>query len=441
MPRLNNRAYTLLADELKRLVKGPLEAVRRDIVLRRLVKFTLEEGTPLTYGEIKAAIEDIFPEFNEVILQKAARANRGSNKLGLLKVAVIGLTASVGGLWVLNLPYPMIRWPVARVAPIVLLPSYISMDHSYRQAISLVEQADQLVNQATSAQDIDLGSEKVAESQKHLDRLPVWFLGYFPKTYCTFFGCTWRFTVDEFRVARQEIGRMEAKIFQEQNAFTLLEEGTTAVDAAKAQYQAAPTTEEKTAAAIAWQGGMDKLNEIPPETLAGRQAQTKLNAYRRDFEQVAGLLAGGSRSNSLIDAAKQFAWTASTEAQNPPHSKETWQRLVGLWEEAIDRLEQIPVDDAGYDEAQRMLAEYTNNLGIVQGKLTFEQNAVAAWDLAQSRNALLWGRSSDMSPGEYAREVQVIINELDKIEAGTTPYDQAQALLLSLTAEQQKAAP
>ena len=246
MPRLNQRAYKLLANELKRLVQGPLEEVRRDIVLRRLAKFTLQEGPSLTYDEIKAAIIDIFPTFSEAVLQKAARANRGSmGKFGLIKTAVVGLTLSAGGIWVLNLPYPMIRWPVARTLPIVLLPSYISMDHSYRQAISLVEQADQLVNQATSVQDIELGTEKVDQAQTHLDRLPVWFLGYFPQTYCTLFSCSWRFTLDEFQGARQAVGRMEAKIFQEQNAFTLLAEGTAEVDVAKADYQAAQTPEEQ----------------------------------------------------------------------------------------------------------------------------------------------------------------------------------------------------
>jgi hypothetical protein len=442
MPRLNHRAYTLLKDELNRLVKGPLEEVRRDIVLRRLTKFTLQEGPSLTYAEIKAAIEDIFPEFREAVLQKAARINRSSmGKLGLIKTAILGLSISAGGIWVLNLPYPMIRWPVARTMPIVLLPSYISMDHSYRQAISLVEQADQLVNQATSVQDIELGVEKVDQAQTHLDRLPVWFLGYFPQTYCTLFSCSWRFTLDEFQAARQAVGRMEAKIFQEQNAFTLLEAGSTEVDAAKVQYQEAQTTEAKTTAAIAWQGGMDKLNEIPAETLAGRQAQTKLNAYRRDFEQVSGLLAGDNRSTTLIEAAQQFAWTASTEAQNPPHSQATWQRITELWQAAIARLEQIPIEDAGYSEAQQMLAEYTNKLGIVQGQLEIEQNSIIAWDNAQQRNTALWGRSSDMSPGDYAREVQAIINELEKIESGTTPHEQAQTLLRSLEAELQKAAP
>ncbi|HEY9890176.1 MAG TPA: hypothetical protein V6D02_17345, partial [Candidatus Obscuribacterales bacterium] len=219
MSRLNHRAYTILAKEVNRLVQDPLESVRRDIILRRLNKLCAQAGTPLTYAELKAEIEDIFPDFDDKILQKAARANqRSSGKLGLVGAAIAGTALAVGGVWVLNLPYPMIRWPVSKTIPIVLLPSFMSMDHHYRQSIALVEQADQLVNQATSAQDIDLGADKAQQAQHHLDQLPVWFLGYYPQRYCSLFSCGWRFTYDEFEEARKAIGRMEAKVFQEENA-------------------------------------------------------------------------------------------------------------------------------------------------------------------------------------------------------------------------------
>ena len=137
MRRLNNRAYEILAREIKRLVRDPLETVRRDIVLRRLNKLKLQSGEPLTYEELKAEIEDIFPEFDPQILRRAAKANRQSGKLRLLGIAAIGTAVAAGGIWVLNLPYPMIRWPVSRTMPLVLLPSYLSMDRNYRQAISL----------------------------------------------------------------------------------------------------------------------------------------------------------------------------------------------------------------------------------------------------------------------------------------------------------------
>lgn len=112
-------------------------------------------------------------------------------------------------LWVVNLPYPMIRLPVARTAPILLLPSYMSMDYHYRRAIARVEQADQLINQATSAADLTLGEVKVKEAQQHLDALPVWFLGYWPQ-YTFWFG--WQFTLDEFKTAKH-LDRNKPKTF------------------------------------------------------------------------------------------------------------------------------------------------------------------------------------------------------------------------------------
>lgn len=435
MHRLNQRAFRILTEELKRITTGPVDGVKRDIVLRRLAKLQLQAGTPLTYEEIKAEIQDIFPEFDDKVLRRAARANRGNATLGKVKVVVVGTVAAVGGVWVLNLPYPMIRWPVAKVAPIVLMPSYVSMDHSYRQAIALVEQADQLINQATSPADLDIGAEKATAAQKHLDRLPVWFLGYFPQTYCTWVQCSWRFTLDEFEAARKLVGRIDATLFQEKNALTLLEQGTAEVEQAKQQYQNADTVEAKTAAATLWQRGMDKLNEIPAATLAGRMAQTKLDAYSRDFAQVSGLLAGDSRSNSLIEAAKGFAYNASLEAQNPPHTADDWRRIVDLWREAIARLERIPIEDVGYAEAQKMLVEYTTKLGVIERNLAAEERSQRAWESAEAKQIQLLGRADTMSPSAYASAAQSIISDLNRIEPNTTKYDLAQTWLKNIQAE------
>ncbi|MDB9526661.1 hypothetical protein PN498_11720 [Oscillatoria sp. CS-180] len=432
MSRLNNQAYEILAREVERLVQDPLEGVRRDIILRRLNRLRQQDGPPLTYAQIKAELEDIFPEFDDNVLRRAARVNQRTGRWGVIRNTALGLAITAGGIWVLNLPYPMIRWPVSRTVPIVLLPSFLSMDHHYRQATSLVEQADQLVNQATSAQDIELGADRAQQAQKSLDKLPVWFLGYYPRTYCSLWNCSWRFTYDEFETARKDIGRIEAKVFQEDNALDLLEQGTAAVETAKQQYQSATETPVKLDAAAAWQTGLDMLNEIPSETLAGRMAATRLEAYQRDFNQVSGLLAGGSRTSTLIDAAKQFAWTASEEAQNPPHSAETWERITGLWQQAIARLEQVPVEDAGYNEAQRMLAEYQNKLGVIQEQLVKEQRSRQALESAQQKNIELADRVQNLDAARYAGALQSIVNDLNRVEPGTTAYEPAQQLLAAV---------
>ncbi|MEM7648905.1 MAG: hypothetical protein AAF283_06985, partial [Cyanobacteria bacterium P01_A01_bin.70] len=208
-----------------------------------------------------------------------------------------------------------------------------------------------------------------------------------------------------------------------------LAEGTTAVDAAMQKYQAAVETQPKMAAAADWQAGMDVLNEIPPETLAGRLGQTKLAAYQRDFSQVSGLLAGGNRTSTLIEAAEQFAWTASTEAQNPPHSAETWARIAGLWQQAIARLEQVPVEDVGYTEAQAKLADYQNKLGYVEEQQISERRSRQALDSALAKNTDLGKRLNNLDQASYASELQSIVNELNKVAAGTTAYEPAQQLL------------
>jgi hypothetical protein len=53
-----------------------------------------------------------------------------------IKWTVVLLGIPAGMVWFVNLPYPIIRRPVAEAAPILLLPSYISMDNHYRQAIA-----------------------------------------------------------------------------------------------------------------------------------------------------------------------------------------------------------------------------------------------------------------------------------------------------------------
>jgi hypothetical protein len=352
--------------------------------------------------------------------------------LGCLGTAVVATAGLAGSIWVLNLPYPMIRWPVSRVAPLVLLPSYIKMDHDYRQAISLVEQADQLVNQATSASDIDLGEQKVDQAQEHLDGLPVWFLGYYPQGYCHFFGCSWRFTVDEFQSARAEIGRMEAVVFQERNAQSLLEEGTLAVEGAQQAFQTSQSAPDGATALATWQRGMDRLSEVPPTTLAGRQADTKLVAYQRDYQQVAGNVAGGDRSNTLVDAAKAFAYQAALAGQNPPHSAATWETVAGLWQTAIARLDSIPVSDPGYGEAQTLLAQYQSNLGIVKEHKAKEESSARALESATDKTTRMLAQNLEaMDRNQVASLLQDIINDLEKVQPNTTSSARASEMLRS----------
>jgi hypothetical protein len=349
-----------------------------------------------------------------------------------LQFAVMTCATLGGGVWVLNLPYPMIRHPVAQHMPLVLLPSFMSMDHNYRLAIANTEQADQLVNQATSTADFGLGETKVKAAQKNLDALPVWFLGYYPSAYCSWVACSWRFTLDEFQQARKNVARMEARLFQEKNAQTELEKADLATGNAKQDYQEAPNQGEKEAAIARWQQAMDQLQQIPQETLAGRNAQTKLSAYDRDFQQVVGYSRDNRRVGNLIQAAKFSAEAAQTFSGKTAQSVIQWEQAKKLWQDAIDKLDLIKDDAPDYSQAQKLRAQYQVSLAKVKVRATEEQESAVAYNAAQTLKSSLFDSvqpgSQYLTPDQIT-QLQKITIELQKVKPNTTVHPQAQELL------------
>lgn len=438
MPRLYNYAYEILSEEVKKLSKEDLTGeIGQKIVMKRLEKLRMQSGEAATLEELRELIVDQYPTFSEKILKQAVRANHPSGKGILLQFAGLAVLGVAGLVWVANLPYPMIRKPVASVAPMLLLPSYMSMDYNYRQAIAKVEQADQLINKATSSADINLGTEKVTQAQKHLDALPVWFLGYYPQRYCTLFSCSWKFTFDEFEKARKEVGRIEAKAFQEKNAQTLLTEAEVGIETAKQKYQ---QTENKQQAIADWQAAIDKLEQIPPTTLAGNMVRPKLAATKRDLEKEVGVAEGSKRSSTLIEVAKQFGMQAAKASQNAPHPEQKWELVGSLWEQGINQLQKIPVDNPSYLEAQTKLAEYQVNLANAKMRLQAEKESETAFK--QAKNLIAdWQKyavDGNVNRGLLASKIQSIINQLEAVKPGTTNYQKAQELLKFAKDKQQQ---
>ncbi|RQH48265.1 hypothetical protein D5R40_07765 [Okeania hirsuta] len=431
MPRLYDRAYKILEVEVDKCAKEDLVGeVGKNIVMKRLDKLTFQSGEPLKEEELSYLVKDQFPNFSETVIQKAAKANKPPGMLSKIAWIPAALVGMAGIVWVANLPYPMIRKPVSRIAPIILLPSYINMDYNYREAIANVEQADQLINKATSSADINFGAEKVALAQKHLDELPVWFLGYYPERYCTFFSCSWKFTLDEFETARKQVGRMEAKIFQEKNAQTLLTEAEQKIATAKQEYLEAATSTEKNEAIANWQTGIDKLGQIPPTTVAAKMAKPQLAATKRDFQAEVGLANGSKRSDVIIEAARQFVLQAGKISENEPYPEQKLQLAVSLWEQAVSQLQKISVDNPSYVAAQTKLAEYQVKLSEAKMRLEVERESGTAFKRGKDLIAD-WQKYAvdNSSQGLLTSKLQEIINQLENVQPGTTYYQEAQELL------------
>lgn len=439
MNRLNQRAFDILRAEIQALAtKTGTPAIQVEIALQRLAKLRQQAGSRCGVEELRHTLNDVFPTFSEPVLKRAARANRPPSRLWQsIQLATVGTATIAGGLWVLNLPYPMIRYPVAKVAPIVLLPSFMSMDHHYRQAIALVEQADQLVNQATSAADFARGAEKAKAAQASLDQLPVWFLGYYPNAYCTWMQCSWRFSLDEFEHARKEIARIDARVFQEQNALTQLEQVNLSLGNAKQQYQEAPNEGEKTAAIAQWQQALDRMEQIPVATLAGKQAQTQQRANQRDFEQVVGFTATSAADRSRIEAAREIRHQIDTQFDmKKPHSVEEWEAIGNLWERALTELRTVK------DSANRLKADYEAQRQIATVRLAKEQAAARAYTQAKAQTEALLAISGSLNRGTVASKIYAIEQLLDEDTIqNTTVSKQARTLRAQAAAKRKQLSP
>jgi hypothetical protein len=345
----------------------------------------------------------------------------------------------VGIIYVVNLPYPVIRQPVSKVAPILLLPSNMAIDTNFKQGQSSVEQARQLIEVPTSAADLDRGEIKLKEGKTALDAIPLWYIadwadysrGYYG------WGYDWRFTPAGLQAARIKAGQLEAKVFQEKNAQIALTGAEQEITMAKTVFQQAAKPTDKKIAIQNWQAAIDRLAQIPPQTMAGRRAQQLIGTSTRDLKEVGGLAAGNEKSLSLISAAEGFAKKAAESGRNPPHPSARWTEIATMWQEAIKRLESIPANDVqGYAEAQRQLAEYRSSLSEVRVRLQNEQEAVQALDRANRNLAALWASlpkdGKDLNRNQAIGNFSAVNNELEKIKNGTTVYLQAKKVQLEV---------
>ena len=425
--RLYKKAYKILVAEVaKAAAKDKLAGeTSQKLALKRLRGLLSIKGKPVTEKELQFLVGDLFTDFNPKVIKKAVRVNHPPSKLWLILKIAIAMGGLAGIVWILNLPYPMIRRPVAKTVPLILLPSYLSMDRHYRGAIAEVEQADRLVNKATSLADLELGQDKVNRAQKHLDALPVWFLGYEPQMYRTFFSFGWKFTFDEFKSARAKVSRMDAKIFQEINAIEQLEQAKQKILQAKQNHQQAGDVLTKQQAIAAWQNGIDLLERLPYDTLAKEQADAAYTAYLRDFRQVSGLIAGNNRTNKITAVAEQFYAKANNICPNSVHSTNRWQQCANLLSKAIAMLKKVPLEDAGYLETQILLAAYEAELGEIKIRQQDELLSQQAYELAQTMIVNLPKSVDKYNRDRTAREILKIINQLKKIKPKTTVYQES----------------
>lgn len=100
-----------------------------------------------------------------------------------------------------------------------------------------------------------------------------------------------------------------------------------------------------------------------------------------------------------------------------------------MWEQAIEQLRDVSLDDPRYLEAQTLLAKYQTNLGEVEIKQEDESQSVEALNNAKSQIVEFPKHIDSDNKDAAARQIQTIINQLEQVQPQTTTYDEARELM------------
>ncbi len=406
MPRLNNRAYQILRTEIQKCSgDDPLSQLEQKLLLNELEKLrsfskenSPQSSTPATLEELRKLVSATYPKFSEKVLSAAAKANCSLGIWGQIQLAVVVFIGAVVvlagtggalGLAIIVLSSTDSESVASNASSSKDFTSVnnasssrdftsLNSEEHVQEARVLVEQVEQLVNKATTPASLALCEKKLNEAKKHLDELPV------------------SYTVSSSQeIYSRRSKRRSKKRYSQQKIY----------------YN---------------QSVSNNQNE-------------QFASIRSRFEQlqakVTELKAESARTDTSITAAKQFAFAAAKAGQNSPHSAVRWQQIESLWSQAIDRLEAIPTGNSGYLEAQKLLATYQTNLSTVQARRQVEQESVQALEQANGQiEALVASIPADAKSLDRNRtisHIQSIINQLEKVQNGTTTYVKAQELLLS----------
>lgn len=391
MQRLNNRAYQILQKEIQKCTKNsPLSTLEQKMLLEELEKLRIEQGSPATMEELRKLIIPTYPKFSEKVLKAAAKANKPASILfkifaGLV-VGISGLVmlGGVGLIVLVSLLSSTETKPTTQnsttpseatsTTPSETTPTLNTEEH-YQQAKQLLDQAEPLINQAKVTADLALGEETLNQAKQHIDELPV-----------------------------------SQTVSQTQTVSTTRRKKPRR---SKQNYQQQTSNDERFVAIVS------RFEQMQAQVLEKKQ----------------NLVVENEKNNTLIQAAKQFSWQAAKASQNPPHSAAKWQEIENLWQQAIRRLEEIPVGNPGYAEAQKLMATYQANAGSVKTRRQLEQESLQSLEGAQNQIESLLAKTptdaKSVDRNQTISSIQSIINELEKVQKGTTSYQKAQELLLS----------
>ena len=379
MPRLSDRAFHLLKNEVEYRYRISLNnSIERIVLLARLKTLRAREGKPMSQIELWQEVSDIAPDFSSAVLAEASAGHRFPVMSASVSVGAIAALSAI----TLGIDARQSNVAIPPTASTTLVHDFPSPPTSYRPTV----RPQSSLSVLAGASDTD--------------------------AFATAKSLGWQ---------------------------------------AALKGQNPPHSEQhwREAAAL-WRQAITHLDQITVSQTHYEAAQQKKALYQRNLQQVEMRQIAARRpapngisspqfSSSRPDwlaVAKGYGWQAALASQNAPHPAEQWAEIAEVWEVALLTLNRVEPTHSQYAEAQQVKARYQQNLSAIRHRYQIEQTTTR--QLQALQRAILQLDQTAISDASRDRQLQSIVQQLEKIPSGTQAHAIAQQLIgqISRSADQ-----
>ncbi|MEL6471576.1 MAG: hypothetical protein AAFQ74_17770 [Cyanobacteria bacterium J06623_4] len=446
MPRLSDRAFQIVKDELDRCYGDkPDEQLERVIMLSRLENLRMSDGKPVSRIELWEEFSDVSPAFDPIVLTQALAADANDSLLGtpigvgavaVLVAAAVGVDAISASAPVVPLTSDSTNLPAANSAVSNFLP------------VSATESATPSPT-ASAPSFTRRFTRRLFDRFK--DTVPAYGSDLAERRVIPADG--------EAQPEAAALGKAQPDALRSPTVITAPVKD--AFETARAfgwraslKAQNPPYSAQHWAeTAVLWEQAIKLLDQVPRGDESYAAAQAKKVVYERnlahiqDRKQAANAIAADTQPAPKFSAAKpsapqendlaiakRYGWQAALASQNAPHPAEKWADISRIWQLALKQLQTIDADHPDYEAAQQVKITYQQNLLAIRKRYQQEQNANQR---LQSLKATIAEIESSITLSNSSKRDQLlaIVGRLRTIPANTVAYQQAQLVIDETTSK------
>lgn len=237
-------------------------------------------------------------------------------------------------------------------------PCVIDSCEVIEEAQQLNQDYAQTLEAATSLTGTREAREQLQTAINHLKTVPFWSLHY-PKT-------------------RSLLNGYERELTNVETVVTAL---TTATAAAEHSKNPPHSTQQWQKIRTLWEEAITQLKSVEPDSFAYVFAQSKINQYQGHFGSIQQRLDAEQEGETLLNQAKKAAQIAEAR-EGVAQFVDSWRLVISSWKVALNRLAEIPEGTTAYQESQKLLPVYQQQLNKVEQRVRIEELGSEAYNQA-----------------------------------------------------------